>query len=153
MNDFEKHLQKNRHGVKGELKIELSDGRVIITFVKNLVEDSDTIPIGLDAPIAVGNDPGKEDFIDFLRRKIFENKKFFFHQKRSKTFLRSNTVNDDNEKIFRRKRRAQFSNSNVEDSLRIITGSVFISNYSDLYEKNYMKKENKKFPNIRKVDL
>ena len=64
MNDFEKHLQKNRHGVQGELKIELSDGRVIITFVKNLVEDSDTIPIGLDVPVAIGNDPGKEDFID-----------------------------------------------------------------------------------------
>jgi uncharacterized C2H2 Zn-finger protein len=64
MNDFEKHLQKNRHGVQGELKIELSDGRVIITFMKNLVEDSDTIPIGLDVPVAIGNDPGKDGFID-----------------------------------------------------------------------------------------
>ena len=64
MNDFEKHLQKNRHGVQGELKIELSDGRAIITFVKNLVEDLDSIPIGFDVPVAVENDPGKEDFID-----------------------------------------------------------------------------------------
>lgn len=64
INDFEKHLQKNRHGVQGELKIELSDGRAIITFVKNLVEDLDTIPIGLDVPVVVENDPGKEDFID-----------------------------------------------------------------------------------------
>jgi hypothetical protein len=63
INDFEKHLQKNRHGVQGELKIEFSDGRAIITFVKNLVEDLDTIPIGFDVP-AVENDPGKEDFID-----------------------------------------------------------------------------------------
>ena len=68
MNDFEKHLQKNRHGVQGDLKIELSDGRVMITFAKNLVKDLDTIPIGFDSEkfrnFLAANDPGKEDFID-----------------------------------------------------------------------------------------
>ena len=46
MNDLEKHLKENHAGVKGKLKIDLD-------------KDCAIIPIGLDEPIVVKNDPGK----------------------------------------------------------------------------------------------
>ena len=69
MNDLEKHLKENHAGVKGKLKIDVAYGKTIIrydttTFVKNLDKDCGTIPIGLDEPIVIKNDPGKKDIID-----------------------------------------------------------------------------------------
>ena len=57
-------MKENHTEVKGELKIDVAYGKTIIrydttTFVKNLDKDCGTIPIGLDEPIVVKNDPGK----------------------------------------------------------------------------------------------
>ena len=62
MNDLEKHLKENHPGVKGELNIKMSHRKTTNTFVKNLVKDCNTIPIGFDVPV-VTNDPA-EDIID-----------------------------------------------------------------------------------------
>ena len=64
MNDLEKHLKENHPGVKGELKIKVSYGKTIITFVKSIVKDRVTIPIGLDTSVEVNNDQAEEDIID-----------------------------------------------------------------------------------------
>ena len=67
MNDLEKHLGKNHPGDQGELKIDVSYGKTIITFVVKILsskrDENSTFLEPLNVPMDV-NDQGEENELD-----------------------------------------------------------------------------------------